>query len=132
MRWRILRINDHSVHSEDVVLSCGGDGDPSGLGVFSSDRMPRVDMLKTRPTVGDHSDRYVLLQIDLRCSDTFAGLFLSVGGTLPGTYHPIRCPTACKHAKTMSKTLPDQFLNFHEVEGVDIYSPESSVCLAAM
>lgn len=88
----------YCAHSEDVVVACRGDGDPTGVGAFKKEDLPEVSKRKFRP----------LLQ--LSCSDKAASK-RGLGGQ-PGALFLGSCPSGCKWGLEFicnSKTLQVRF-----------------------
>lgn len=109
----------YCAHSEDIVVACRGDGDPTGVGAFKKEDLPEISKRKFRP----------LLQ--LSCSDKAASK-KGLGGQ-PGALFLGSCPSGCK----WELELILQFENFEnsvrnseeqtEIRGTFIYTDDSPV-----
>lgn len=95
----------YCVHDEDIVISCEGDGDPSGIGLYQKEEFPEVG---TRP--------YAPI-VNLNCGDRPINT-KSLKGS-PGAMFIVRCPEGCSEDPT-------------DVRGTFIYTDDSSVCRAAL
>ena len=77
----------YCAHSEDIVVSCRGDGDPSGIGTGKKEDLPDTVKRKYRPIM------------QLGCNDTA----ISKKGILgePGSLFLVFCPRGCRYPRTI-------------------------------
>ncbi|OII76058.1 LCCL domain-containing protein [Cryptosporidium andersoni] len=94
--------NIYCVHEEDVVVSCAGNGDPTGHGSYLMEKPPSIMPLIPYK-------RY-----EFACNDNVAGFSGAVGDGVVVTC-PVKCSSAASHIK-----------------GTFIYTDDSPVCKAAI
>eukprot|EP01053_Blabericola_migrator_P005697 Blabericola_migrator_1__5696@NODE_288_length_10293_cov_65_527675_g237_i0_p1_GENE_NODE_288_length_10293_cov_65_527675_g237_i0NODE_288_length_10293_cov_65_527675_g237_i0_p1_ORF_typecomplete_len1450_score326_59LCCL/PF03815_19/5_1e08LCCL/PF03815_19/1_6e20LCCL/PF03815_19/0_0052LCCL/PF03815_19/2e02SRCR/PF00530_18/1_5e12SRCR/PF00530_18/1_4e18Laminin_G_3/PF13385_6/4_5e06SRCR_2/PF15494_6/44SRCR_2/PF15494_6/0_0019Pentaxin/PF00354_17/0_0053_NODE_288_length_10293_cov_65_527675_g237_i031187467 len=110
LRECTMEISDdiYCVHTEDVVVGCEGlNGDPSGVGMYKTPRLPSLRSKVARAMT------------TLTCSDTLKTLILKVKVELPGSLFLVKCPAGCRRQSG-------------NIVGDVIYSPDSPICKAAV
>ncbi|XP_026190061.1 uncharacterized protein LOC34618374 [Cyclospora cayetanensis] len=95
----------YCAHSEDVVVSCRGDGDPTGTGAGKKEDLPDVVKRKYRPIM------------QLACSDRAVSKKGMIGE--PGAVFLGFCPSGCGEEPA-------------EIRGTFVYTDDSSICKAAI